>query len=225
MIEILFEDQWLLAVNKESGLPSEDHQTPGQVTLESSMKATFPDSDLKLLHRLDTQTSGVVLFAKGDATYLEFRDKFKNKEINKHYKAFCEVGLQAPALPVQGPLCIHLPIAHHPKSKKRMIVIPEGLKRSYRGKPIPAETRVHKITPLRFEGIDALCFEVEIPTGVMHQIRVHLAHLGHPILGDPLYSKSGIQAPRLALHAERMEFEWKGFHYRIEAPLRINQEH
>ena len=82
---------------------------------------------------------------------------------------------------------------------------------------MPAETWIHRAEPAQFEGRSCLRLEVEITTGVMHQIRVHLSHSGFPILGDPLYGKS--EAARLALHAHQVSFELEGYQYDISAPL------
>jgi 23S rRNA-/tRNA-specific pseudouridylate synthase len=105
------------------------------------------------------------------------------------------------------PHLINLEIAHDAKSAKRMRVLDPGLAlplnqqlRRIRGKPQPALTVILTATPIQSGHVE---LEVEIQTGVMHQIRVHLAHLGFPILGDPLYSKT--PSERLWLHASTLK--------------------
>jgi 23S rRNA pseudouridine1911/1915/1917 synthase len=228
-MEILFEDQQILAVNKPSGVPS--HSLPGnpEASVESILRETDPDRDdatraLRLLHRLDTGTSGVLLFGKGEKIYEQMRAKFAEHSLSKIYWAWTE--LTEASLPIaqalQFPHLINTPLAHHPKSKKRMIVLPEGVKRDFRGKPLPAHTVLLSFQESEFLGAPTLKFEVQIVTGVMHQIRVHLQSLGFPLLGDPIYKKG--EAPigvRLGLHARTVEFELNGFQYNLTADLKI----
>ena len=221
MLELLFEDERILAFHKPTGLPSQSQAHSSQETAESLAKALRPNEDLHLLHRLDTGTSGVLLFSKSKESFDEIRLLFKNRKIRKFYRARCW-GRSQNHTP---PPVIDTPLAHHPKSKKRMIAIPEGLHRIYRGKPLQAITLIHDWgevrAPQESEFSDApptFEFKLEIKTGVMHQIRVHLAHLGFPIHGDSLYGRDLPPYPRLALHAERVELEDRGYRYRIESP-------
>ncbi|NDG85264.1 MAG: RluA family pseudouridine synthase [Proteobacteria bacterium] len=227
MTPTLFEDEWILAVYKPSGLPSQSLGVQGQETAEDLIQRQNPHATLRLCHRLDTGTSGVLLFAKSDAVFEEIRMRFRERSIKKFYDAFCrENAGPFGSRPLVLPHTIDLPLAHHPKSKKRMIPLPEGKRRQYRGKPLPALSIIHEIHPDRFMGAHCLKVQVEIKTGVMHQIRVHLAHIGLPLLGDPLYGStngtSGSEphpAPRLGLHARKIAFELGGFRYSIEAAL------
>lgn len=211
MVERLFEDDLILAVYKPSLTPSVSLASSAQKSMEDLLINEFPENTPMLLHRLDTGTSGVLLFAKSRDVYDEMRLKFKNRSIEKRYWAFVH------AKPGLLPEAIRIPLAHHPKSKKRMIPLPPGLKRTYRGKPLPAETLIHEIREGSFENHPCLRLEVEITTGVMHQIRVHLANRGAPILGDPLYGKK--EPMRLGLHARSIAFPLGGFHYHIQASL------
>lgn len=103
-----------------------------------------------------------------------------------------------------------------------MIVLPPDLHRVYRGKPIPAITILKSAQTADFEGLPALQFEVEIITGVMHQIRVHLGSVGFPLIGDAIYGKAelleGSPLPRLGLHALEVNFELRGLRYQVAAP-------
>jgi 23S rRNA pseudouridine1911/1915/1917 synthase len=220
MLTPLFEDELILAIQKDSGIPSQSHSRPDQVTAEDQVRAAFPALAPILLHRLDTGTSGVLVFAKSEAIFNEMRLQFKEKKIEKHYLAWTETP-KNPILSLESrplPFDLNLPLAHHPKSKKRMIALPLDLKRKFRGKPFAAETRVHGFTHTRFAGTPCIQFKIQIMTGVMHQIRVHLAHSGYPILGDPLYGSTPTPSMRLALHASSIGFELRGKRYQIEAP-------
>ena len=218
---ILFEDPQIIAVNKPSGLPS--HSLTHEPSVESEL-ALFHSQQaatkrIFLLHRLDTGTSGVLLFAKNQAVFDQMREKFKHRELEKIYWAWSAINEErrTRASRFIFPLELHSPLAHHPKSKKRMIVLPEGKKRSYRGKPLPAQTRVLSMEEEKWMGLDSFRLQVQIITGVMHQIRVHLLDLGFPLLGDPIYNPEE-PAPRLGLHAQSVRFELNGHLYQIEAP-------
>jgi 23S rRNA pseudouridine1911/1915/1917 synthase len=214
-MEILFEDDLLLAVNKPSGLPSASLSDPDQDTCERRIGCVR--AGVLLLHRLDTGTSGVLLFAKNSTVFNEMRAVFREKALEKFYVAWTADGPLS--LPGPLPFLIDLPLAHHPKSKKRMITLPPGKVREFRGKPLPARTWVLRMESGRFESHPARRIEVRIETGVMHQIRVHLASLNLPLLGDTIYgAKDAPLCMRLGLHAKELAFRFRGARYRIEAP-------
>ena len=223
MLPILFEDDFILAVDKPSGLPSHSLGPDDEENVEKLLlkQRSFPD--LHLLHRLDNGTSGVLLFAKSKAAYEAMRERFQNRKIQKNYLAFAEKPEISSLKEFTFPHRIDTPLAHHPKSKKRMIVLPPGLKREYRGKPLPALTFLKSAEKTTFQGKSAIRFEVEILTGVTHQIRVHLASIGYPLIGDAIYGKKtgeGETLPRLGLHAESVQFELNGFQYQIHSKLK-----
>jgi len=224
---VLFEDERILAVDKPSGVPSHSLSQSSGVSssatpsVEARLKAARGDRSVWLLHRLDTGTSGVLLFAKDESTYNTMREKFRARAIHKEYRAWSE---GRPEATLSLPAEITDPLAHHPKSKKRMIVLPEGKNLRHRGKPLAAHTRILAIGPAVWEGKPVTEIRVQIITGVMHQIRVHLKSVGYPLVGDPIYGPRDTgEAPprfsRLGLHAERISFELDGFLYQIEAPL------
>ena len=223
MLPVLFEDDLILAVEKPSGTPSHSLVAGDEFSCEAMLKLSRPETSVFLLHRLDTGTSGVLLFGKSEAIYQEMREKFKEKSIRKFYTAWSLATPEKSTLAkkLRFPYRIDLPLAHHPKSKKRMIVLPPGLHRIFRGNPIPALSILHQVRSSHFEGCEALELQVEIVTGVMHQIRVHLENLGFPLLGDPVYGKTKEDGPstRLALHAKQIEFELRGFQYKIISEL------
>lgn len=225
-MKILFEDQKILAIDKPSGLPSQSLvHSPSSV--ESLLHQSRPPENTLLLHRLDTGTSGVLLFAKDQATFSAMREKFKRREIKKFYFAWSQETPERTKMleTLVFPLKIDLPLAHHPKSAKRMIPLSREKNAdralSYRGKPLPALTSVDGWEKVQWQGLSALKFNVQIFTGVMHQIRVHLKWLGFPLLGDPIYGDDASKAYAidkripLGLHAARIIFELDGINYTI----------
>ena len=213
-LEILYEDEALFAVDKPAGLPSHPLKAREQGTLVNAVLARFPaQARLKpareagLVHRLDNETSGVLLFAKNPEALTGLRALSQAGKMRKVYLARV-VG----ALKGRGK--IEFPIAHDPKNAKRM-----------RAARSPEESKAWKARPAitRYKSLEqdagSSLLEVEIAVGARHQIRVHLAALGHPLLGDPLYG--GPKAKRMALHALEVGFEhpFSGEKLTITAPL------
>jgi 23S rRNA-/tRNA-specific pseudouridylate synthase len=219
MFKIIFEDELLLAIDKPSGLPS-NSLVHSLDSCESVLQTARPLETLLLAHRLDTGTSGVLIFAKSETAFRAMREQFKLKNIEKKYLAWSEKTPERESLlqTLTFPWPIDLPMAHHAKSKKKMIALAPH-DRHFRGKPIPASTLLHSASHDLFFEIPAIRFELEITTGVMHQIRVHLSELGFPLIGDPTYEKKALGASiRLALHAEKIRFKLLGFQYELESP-------
>jgi len=188
-VEVLHEDEHMLALNKASGTvvhPVGAHQRG--TLLQELHRRHGPG--LKLAHRLDQYTSGVLLVAKSDAVRTAFSDKLERGEVDKAYQALL-LGRTA-----WDEVDARFPIAPVGDSRILMSIDEE------RGKPAHS----------RFSVLDrfahATRVQVEIFTGRTHQIRIHAAHLGHPLLGDHLYG-DGI-APegyeRFVLHAWRTSF-------------------
>lgn len=187
-LEILFEDQWLLVVNKPAGMLS----VPGksrQMSVYRLIKSRYPEaSGPMIVHRLDMATSGLLVIAKTKEVHKQLQAQFKNHTVEKHYSALLDGILNSD----EG--SIDLPICPDPQDRPRQIV-------SYQhGKP--AITRYKVIEQRRQHTLIAF-YPV---TGRTHQLRVHAAHpqgLNMPITGDPLY---GQPAQRLCLHAEKITF-------------------
>lgn len=208
-VDIVYEDEVLLVLHKPSGMPSVPHSSAETETAVGFALARVPgisaigprgaESGLEpgILHRLDTGTSGLLVFAKTQPEFDRLRALWKGGKIRKTYRALSRPdAIQAPTpLPPRG-LLIDVPLAHDTKSDKRMIVVRPG-DRHFRGEPLPARTRI-----LDIQGDGPVDFFVEIETGVMHQIRCHLASIGWPIQGDPVYG--GVPSRRLGLHAWRL---------------------
>ncbi|MEW5904524.1 MAG: RluA family pseudouridine synthase [Pseudomonadota bacterium] len=185
-IELLYQDDSLLVVAKPAGLLSVPGRGPDkQDCLSARLQQTFPDA--LIVHRLDMATSGLMLFARGIEMQRRLSALFQGRTIEKRYVAVCHGQLQ----PAQGE--IDLPIAPDWPNRPLQRIDHEH------GKP--------SLTRYRVLQTDALTSRVELEphTGRSHQLRLHLATLGHPILGDALYGDAA-SAPRLLLHACALRF-------------------
>lgn len=139
-----------------------------------------------IVHRLDKDTSGLLMVAKNDAAQQELSRQLADRETEKHYRALVEGNIREDA----G--FIDEPIARHKTDRKRMAVDPEGRSSQTEWKVLA-----------RGDGCTLL--DVHILTGRTHQIRVHMKHIGHPVCGDPIYgNKNGKKVGRLMLHAYSM---------------------
>lgn len=141
-----------------------------------------------IVHRLDKDTSGLLLVAKNDAAQLSLSRQLQERQMEKHYRALVE------GIPKEPSGRIEAPIARSKKDRKKMAVDPEG-------RMAITEWRVLET------GRGCALLDVHILTGRTHQIRVHMKHLGHPVCGDPIYgSARGVSVPRLMLHAFSLSF-------------------
>lgn len=200
-LSILFESDRILIVDKPAKIASAKIESrPDADSAEARLESQRPGETLFLLHRLDSLTTGCLAFAKTRDAYEATKHAWKTNAVRKFYRARIEGEFRPPSLPYD----IEIPIARLQKTSKRMKAI---LKPSYevgvRGEPLPAHTRILEARAAARQGAEENQTElgIEIFTGVMHQIRVHLSALGHPIIGDPIY---GAEGPRLFLHAERI---------------------
>lgn len=213
-LNIIYEDDELLILDKKSGVPSIPHSSSETETAVNAALAHSPSLknvgrqglEPSIVHRLDTGTSGVLVFAKNNETFETLKVLWKTDQIRKEYRAIVRTHkTQAthPAPPAKR--SINYPIAHDAESAKKMVAVTEEVKsgakknRKTRGKHQEAVTEILKTKKLRDDMYDV---HVEIKTGVMHQIRCHLSALGWPVLGDNVYK--GIPASRLWLHAWRI---------------------
>lgn len=205
-IDIVYEDKNLLAVNKPAGLLVHSVQgVSSKETLVDWLKKHYPsiskvgdDPLLRpgIVHRLDRDTSGVILIAKNQDYFNYLKKLFQNHEVKKTYLA-----LVFGKVAGRGGL-IDRPIGLKPGTTKRTVFVEDA-------KMIKlAETEYRVKKYLNFDGKDYTFLEVIPKTGRTHQIRVHLASIGHPVVGDSLYGKKvkfeGMN--RLFLHAESLEF-------------------
>ncbi|MDL1970332.1 MAG: RluA family pseudouridine synthase [Candidatus Desulfofervidaceae bacterium] len=208
-LDILYEDEHLIVVNKSPGLVV--HPAPGhfQGTLVHALLYHCPNlsgiGGVKrpgIVHRLDKDTSGVLVVAKDDQTHQGLSHQFKERVVKKQYLALVF------GIPTRSQGKIDFSLGRHPKDRKKISIRTK--------KPRIAVT----LWQLKEEFSSASLLLCEPKTGRTHQIRVHLAVIGHPILGDPIYfRKSKLnqikskslrtllwQVPRLMLHAWRLEF-------------------
>ena len=195
-LEILYEDADLAVVVKPRGMVVHPAAGHPDGTLVNALLARLDSlggigGELRpgIVHRLDKETSGLMLVAKNDETQEELSRMLKDREIEKHYRALAEGRFKEP----EGE--IDAPIDRSKKDRKKMAVDPEGR---------PAVTRWKVLA----EGNSCTLLDVHILTGRTHQIRVHLRSIQHPVCGDELYGyeKGGAKVPCLMLHAYSLKF-------------------
>ncbi len=195
-LDIIYQDADLIVVNKPAGMVV--HPAPGHAsgTLVNALLHHCPDlagigGELRpgIVHRLDRDTSGLLVAAKHEAALRSLADQFKKRQVRKEYLA-----LVRGAPPVAG--SINAAIGRHPVQRKKMAL-------SERGRAALTSFQCLAVYP------QAALVRLRIHTGRTHQIRVHMAHLGHPVLGDQVYGRQRaglLSAPRQMLHAARLEF-------------------
>lgn len=216
-LAILYEDADLLVVDKPTGMVV--HPAPGhtQGTLVNAVLHHCPDlagiggeRRPGIVHRLDKDTSGVMVVAKHERALAALQTQFKARSVRKEYVALVEGQL----VPAQGQ--IDAPIGRHPTDRKRQAILLPGAPGSTRSRQALTEYRVDAIftVPVRDDqGSGHFSLVRAHPvTGRTHQIRVHLAWRGHPIVGDPIYGlrRQRLIVPRLFLHAARLTFHLPG---------------
>lgn len=200
-LDILYEDDHLLIINKPAGLVV--HPAPGHEsgTLVNALLAHCPNltgiggvQRPGIVHRLDKDTTGAIAIAKTDHAHHHLQAQLKAKTARRDYLGVVY------GTPSADSGTINLPIGRHPVDRKKMAVVPveKG------GRPAVTHWRVQE----RLGNYTLMHFQLE--TGRTHQIRVHTAQMGHPIIGDPLYSKGrdiGVNLPGQALHAWRLRLQ------------------
>lgn len=142
-----------------------------------------------VVHRIDKDTSGLVIIAKNDKAHIDISDQIKNREVKKTYLALVRGNIK------ENEAVINMPIGRSSKDRKKMAV-------DKKGKEAITEFKVLK----RYDGFTYI--EVNIKTGRTHQIRVHMAEIGYPIVGDEVYSngKNPFKVKGQMLHAKELEF-------------------
>ena len=217
---IIFSDDDVVVVNKPSGMLSIPDREGKGTSLKELLKQKF--DEIYTVHRLDRDTSGIVIFARNEAMHRHLSMQFENRETEKYYNALV---LGSPSNP-EG--TINEPIAEHPNKKGQMTVYK-------RGKESITDYKVLE----SFKMFSWMQFRIH--TGRTHQIRVHMKHLGHPVVCDDLYGdgkpifisqikknyklsqhedEERPMLNRLALHASELKIKGAGTKiYHFEAPL------
>lgn len=210
-LEILFEDDDLIVINKPAGLTVHPGAGQREHTLVNALLShCFTLSGIGgkerpgIVHRLDKETSGCLVVAKNDVAHRELSKQFAARTVEKIYLALVTGKLRKAAGVIEEK------IGRHPVHRQRMQVT------SVRGRTAKTEYRVIRSSN------EASLIECRLHSGRTHQIRVHLYHLGHAVLGDKVYApRVAKDFPRQMLHAWKLGFhrprtgEWKNF----EAPL------
>lgn len=204
-VPVVYEDSMVLLVDKPGGMATHGFSGRDRGTLANFLLARWPQLvtigknrwEPGIVHRLDRGTSGLVVIAKTQAAFECLRLQFHRHQVEKNYRALVW-GTTPPA----G--TITFPLAHARADKQRMLALTQPVRNS-RLRAWKAITRYRRLAQGR--GLSLL--EITMETGVTHQIRVHLAACGHPIVADPLYGAEG--ADRFALgrhflHAYRLNF-------------------
>lgn len=218
LLELHYQDDFLLVVTKPAGLLA----VPGrgadkQDCLAARLQQQFPDT--LVVHRLDMATSGLMVFARGAAMQRRLSQMFRERAVDKRYVAII-TGKLGPAK-IQNPPTLTLP----QKERGRSLLPPQGegwdegwgeidlpIAEDWPNRPRRKIDRAEgkpSLTRYRLLAFDAASntsrVELEPVTGRTHQLRLHLAAIGHPILGDALYGDAN-SAPRLLLHASTLSF-------------------
>lgn len=209
-LTLVYQDSDIVVIDKPAGLSV--HPGPGHPdqTLVNGLLARCPDIQgvggairPGIVHRLDKDTSGLMMVAKNHHAHQELSNQIKDRRVTKGYMALA-TGVVSPDAGI-----IDQPIARDPRHRKRMAVVAGG-----------RESRTRYRVVENPSGHSLL--ELALETGRTHQIRVHLAHLGHPLLGDGVYGKASPLLDRHFLHAYLLGFQHprtgEGLEFRAELP-------
>ena len=200
-LEVLYQDREIIIVDKPSGLVVHPGAGRSDRTLVHGLLHRFPDLEGQMpedrpgiVHRLDKETSGLLVVARSPQAFQNLQQQFKAREVGKHYLGLVWGRFRRS----EGE--ITWAIGRHPRRRERMSIKTE--------KPREAETRYRLLREFR----ECSYLEIRPRTGRTHQIRVHMAAAGHPLVGDSRYGRRGGKgpSPRLFLHAHGLSFRHPG---------------
>ena len=202
--DILYEDEWLLIVNKPANMPVHPTMMHYEDTLSNGIKAYFESINLnkkiRLVNRLDKDTSGIVIIAKCEYIQEQLVRQMQQNIFEKEYLA-----LVTGTLPIENRIItIDLPIKRKSDSIIERMVAKDGEKAITQYKVIK-NFKDNENNEINDEN-NYSELNIKLLTGRTHQIRVHFSYLGHPILGDTLYGKGSTLINRQALHARQIKF-------------------
>ena len=221
-LEIVFENEDFLVLNKATDILVHPAKKPTDETIVNGLLAYLPqikdvgENSLRpgIVHRLDKDTSGLLLAAKNQKTFLKLKDLFKQRKIKKIYQALVFGQIKKNT----GKLESY--IARSRKSPQRRISVPK-LKDNLKGKKALTYYSVEK--KLKDKENNQYCLlKLELKTGRTHQLRSQLFSINHPIIGDPLYKIKGQSCKnikRMFLYAEELAFIYKNHYYRFTLTL------
>lgn len=195
-IEILYEDEYLVVVNKPQGMvvhPAAGHSSGTLVNalLSKCSNLSTINGVVRpgIVHRIDKDTSGVLVVAKNDMAHISLAEQIKKHTVNRIYVAIVEGRIKDD----EG--TINLPIGRHPVERKKMAVVQNG-----------RNAVTHYKVLERYEKNTYI--QAKLETGRTHQIRVHMAYIGHPLVGDPVY---GFKKQRFKLNGQALHAKTLGF--------------
>ena len=217
--DIIFENEQFIAINKPSGLLS----IPDRIGEEISLKKILANKygSIYTVHRLDKDTSGIIIFAKDEVTHKQLSQLFEGREMEKYYLGLVYGSMMTPSGSIDAP------IMEHPGKTSKMMTHAKGK---------PSLTDYEMIESFKLFS----WLQFRIHTGRTHQIRVHMQHLGHPIVCDELYGdpkpvllsslkrnfklskhdeEERPMLHRLALHSSRLKFSLNGEAFELQAEL------
>jgi 23S rRNA pseudouridine1911/1915/1917 synthase len=197
-LEVVYEDEALAVIDKPSGMVV--HPAPGHPagTVADGLKQRGTTWSLLggaeragIVHRLDRDTSGLLVVAKTEAAHRSLARQLSDRTLGRTYWALVQGGFR------EDSGTIDAPIARHPRDRRRMAIVDGG-----------REAVTDFVVMERLGGASVL--ELSLRTGRTHQIRVHLASIGHPIVGDAVYGRPDLALGRPALHARRLRLVHPG---------------
>jgi 23S rRNA pseudouridine1911/1915/1917 synthase len=222
-LAVVFEDEHLAVIDKPAGLVV--HPAPGHwddtlvnaLVARGTTLAGGAEGRPGIVHRLDRDTSGLMVIAKTDLAHRRLASQIAARRVKRAYAGLAWGHL------AESPTVIEAPLARHPRNRKRMAVVADG-----------RAARTDAYVVARFDVAELL--RLELHTGRTHQIRVHLEHIGHPLVGDPVYTGGGSRrisgaararaalieraTPRQSLHAAWLAFR----HPATGAPVEFRSE-